>query len=250
MRILPALFATAAAFVGTAAPAAAQQPGVPAPEQAQAQGQTGSTVRQPTVADVRDNRVKQLVIFEGDTCPQSRDPNEVTICVTAPAGQRFRIPPNLREDPNALAGQSWTNQALALSYVGATGIGSCSTVGPGGFTGCAQQLINRAVAERRGRPEVNWARLIEQARQERLGQIGQQSAAAEQDADDNRRVQELHIREGETCPPSTQAVIITCTFPDGRPAPQQTPGEPQLPVGSAASRTPVPGPTPQSQPQD
>jgi hypothetical protein len=247
MRFLPALFATAAAFA--ALPAAAQQPGVPAPEQAQAQGQTGSAVGQPTAADVANLRLNQLIIFEGDTCPPSNG-DVINVCAILPRADRYRVPERLRTDPNSVAGQSWTNQAIALSYVGAGGIGSCSTVGPGGFTGCAQQLINRAVAERRGRPEVNWARLIEQARQERLGQIGQQSAAAEQDADDNRRAQELRIREGETCPPSTQAVIITCTFPDGRLAPQQTPGEPQLPVGSAASRTPVPGPTPQSQPQD
>lgn len=237
-HILPLLLAA----VAFAAPAAAQQPGVPAPEQARAQGEAGSTLPQPTVADVRDIRVNQLVIFEGDSCPQSRDANEVTICVTAPASQRFRIPENLREDPNPAAGESWTNRAIALSYVGRSGIGSCSPDGPGGWTGCTQQLINQAVAERRGRPEVNWARLIEQARQERLGQIGRQSAEAEQAADGDRRTQELHLREGQTCPPSTQAVIIVCTLPDGRPAPNQAPGEPVFPVGSG-TRAPVSGGT-------
>jgi hypothetical protein len=233
MRLLPVLLA--ASFL--ASPLAAQQPGVPNAEAARAQGQTGAATGEPTAADVADIRVNQLVIFEGDACPQSQDPNEVTICVTAPASERFRIPENLRGNPEAPENQSWTNRALELSYAGRTGVGSCSTVGPGGFTGCAQQLINQAVAERRGRPEVNWARLIEQARQERLSGIGLASAEAEAGAGGNRRLQELRIAEGQTCPPSTEAVVIVCTLPNGRPAPQQVPGEPELPIGG---RTPRP----------
>jgi len=219
-----------------ASPLAAQQPGVPSPEAAQARGQTGSTV-QPTAADVADLRVNQLVIFEGDTCPPSTE-ETINVCAVLPNQERFRIPENLRGNPNAPENQSWTNRAIELSYVGRTGIGSCSTVGPGGFTGCAQQLINQAVAERRGRPEVNWAALIEQARQERLGQIGQAAAQAELEAGGTRRVQELRLREGQLCPPSTQSVVIVCTLPDGRPAPQQEPGEPQLPVPGGTTPRP------------
>jgi len=32
--------------------------------------------------------------------------------------------------------------------VGRTGINSCSPVGPGGFTGCTEQLIKQAFTER------------------------------------------------------------------------------------------------------
>jgi hypothetical protein len=229
MRLLLSLLPAAAILA--AAPAAAQssQPGVPSPEQARALGQTGST--QPTTADVAGIRVNQVVIFEGDPCPQSTDPEVITVCAVLPNNQRYRIPENLRNDPNSPENQAWANQAIALSYVGATGTGSCSTVGPGGWTGCSQQLINQAVAERRGRPEVNWARLIEQARQERLAGINTASAQAEAEAGGSRRVQELRIRQGQLCPPSTEAVIITCTYPDGTPAPTQPAGEPVIPVG-------------------
>jgi hypothetical protein len=146
------LLAVPLCVAALATPAAAQigQPGVPSPETARAQGQTGPATT-PTVADVADLRVSQLVIFEGDTCPKSNDPREIVVCAVLPGQERFRIPENLRTDPNAPENQSWTNKAIALSYVGATGTGSCSTVGPGGFTGCNQQLINQAVAERRGR---------------------------------------------------------------------------------------------------
>jgi len=239
--LLPLLLAAAAAT-----PAAAQsgQPGVPVPEAARAQGTPGpATV--PTAADVGDLRVNQIFIYGNDPCPVSQDPEVINVCARLPDQDRYRIPENLRSDPNAPENQSWTNRALELSYVGRTGIGSCSTVGPGGFTGCAQQLINQAVAERRGRPEVNWARLIEEARQQRLSGINRASAEAEAEAGGNRRVQMLQIQPGQLCPPSTEAVILSCTYPDGTPAPTQPAGEPQLPVagGRETARPPVPAQT-------
>lgn len=219
MRISAALLAATL----LSAPLAAQQPGVPAPEQANAQA------GMPTAADVSDLRVNQLVIFEGDTCPPSVG-DTINVCAILPGSERYRVPENLRGDPNAPENQSWTNKAIALSYVGASGIGSCSTSGPGGMTGCNQQLINQAVAERRGRPEVNWARLIEEARQERLGGINRAAAEAEAEAGGTRRVQELRVRQGQLCPPSTESVIIVCTYPDGSVAPTQPAGEPQIPI--------------------
>jgi hypothetical protein len=222
MRIATALLA--ATLLG--APLAAQQPGVPAPEVANTRaGQPGA----PTTADVAGLRVNQLVIFEGDTCPPSQG-DTINVCAILPGSERFRIPENLRTDPGAPENQSWTNKAIALSYVGREGIGSCSTSGPAGFTGCAQQLINQAVAERRGGPQVNWARLIEEARQERLAGINTAAAQEELSAGGNRRVQELRIRQGQFCPPSTESVIIVCTYPDGTAAPTQPAGEPQIPI--------------------
>jgi len=237
---LPLILLAATAF---SAPLAAQssQPGVPAPEVANARAAAPQSAAEPTAADVANIRVNQLVIFEGDTCPQSTDPNEVTICVTAPASERFRIPENLRSDPNAPENQSWTNKAIELSYVGRGGTGSCSPDGPGGFTGCTQQLINQAVAERRGRPEVNWARLIEQARQERLGGINTAAAQAEVEAGGTRRVQQLRLQPGQFCPPSTEAVVLLCTYPDGTAAPTQPAGEPVIPIGGRVEpATPAP----------
>ncbi len=244
MRALLTLLAGPLCVAALAAPAAAQQPGVPSPETAQAQGQTGPAIA-PTAADVADLRVSQVVIFEGDACPKSEDPREIVVCATLPGSERFRIPENLRTDPNAPENQSWTNKAIALSYVGATGTGSCSPSGPGGWTGCNQQLINQAVAERRGRPEVNWARLIEQARQERLAGINTAAAEAEAVAGGNRRLRELRIQPGQLCPPSTEMVIISCTYPDGSPAPTQPAGEPVLPV--VGGRLQPVTPTPQRQ---
>lgn len=159
-----ALFAaaTAAALFG-ATPAAAQsqgQPGVAAP------------------AGPDDVRVNQLIVYGTDPCPVSAD--EITVCARRPEADRYRIPAPLR-DREGPASNSWANRALELQYVGRTGIQSCSTVGPGGATGCLTQLINQARAERQGADVVDWNALIEQARQERLSKIDEQSEAIERE---------------------------------------------------------------------
>lgn len=170
------------AFALLGAPAMAQQPGVPVPGAAQAQRTAGP----------EDIRVNQLIIYGDDPCPQSDDPNIVNICVTLDEGDRFRIPSNLRNDPNAPINQSWANRAIELSYVGRSGAESCSTAGAGGFSGCFNQMVAQARAERRNSDEVNWARLIEEARQARLSQID--AAAAEEEAAERRREAEAANR--------------------------------------------------------
>jgi len=168
MRIALAFVAAA----GLAAPALAQQPGVPVPEAAQAQSAAGP-------ADVR---VNQLIIYGDDPCPQSQDPNEVTVCARLPDGDRYRVPPNLRDNPNDPASQAWAGRAIELSYVGRTGTDSCSTVGAGGFTGCFNQIVSQARAERRGAGDIQWTRMIEEARQQRAARIDAEAQAAEEDA--------------------------------------------------------------------
>lgn len=169
---------TAAAL---AAPAVAQQPGVPAPEAAAAAPQQ-DTADGPDYGPV-EPRVNQLIIYGGDVCPPSTD-DVINVCATLPEEDRYRIPENLREDPNDPRRQSWANRAIELSYVGRTGTESCSTVGPGGFTGCFNQIVRSARAERAGRDEINWNRLIEEAREERLRRIDEE-AEAEEEADRN-----------------------------------------------------------------
>jgi hypothetical protein len=112
-------------------------------------------------------RINQVIVYGDDPCSASRDPDEITVCARLPEADRFRIPPNLRDNPNAPANQSWSNRATELAYVGRTGTDSCSTSGPGGFTGCLNQIINHAQAERRAAGDVNWTRMVEEARRDR-----------------------------------------------------------------------------------
>lgn len=148
----------------------------------------GSALLLPAAATAQDGavppeRVNQLILYGADSCPPSTD-EEIIVCARLPEDERFRIPPKLRGNPNDPAAQSWTNRAIELSYVGRSGIGSCSPAGPGGMIGCQNQIITQARAERAARDELNWARMIEEARQERLGRADAEARAAERNGDD------------------------------------------------------------------
>ena len=160
MRI--ALLAMTAAMA--ASPALAQQPGVPVPEAA-AEAQSRGT---PAL----DPRVNQLIVYGDDPCPQSSD-EEIIVCARLPENDRYRIPPSVRDNSDDPASQSWANRAVELSYVGRGGTDSCSPTGPGGFTGCFNQIVSQGRAERARAGDINWTRAIEQARQDRERRIGE-----------------------------------------------------------------------------
>ena len=120
--------------------------------------------------DEGGDRVNMVIVYGDDACPPSTD-DEIIVCARKPDADRYRIPEILRDNPNDPANDSWANRAIEMSYVGRTGIGSCSTVGPGGATGCYEQLVRQARAERATRDSVNWNQLIEEARQERLSRL-------------------------------------------------------------------------------
>lgn len=90
---------------------------------------------------------RQLIIYGNDRCPAG------TICVRAPESERYRIPQTMRqEEPLAPADQPWAARASSVSRAGAaSGTGSCSNSGAGGFTGCWNQMMKEARDERRGR---------------------------------------------------------------------------------------------------
>ena len=152
-----------------ASPALAQPPGVPVAHPA------------PPAAEPRIN---QVIVYGNDACTPSRDPNEITVCARFPEADRYRIPPNLRDNPNDPRNQSWTGRATELAYVGRTGTESCSTTGPGGFTGCLNQIINQATAERRAAGDVNWTRMVEEARRDREARLRAEAHEGDQQHQD------------------------------------------------------------------
>ena len=86
------------------------------------------------VAAARE-QVRRVVVYGAEPCPPSTA-DEIIVCARRPETERYRIPENLRNDPNDPANDTWTKRATELQYVGQSGIGSCSPVGPGGATGC------------------------------------------------------------------------------------------------------------------
>jgi hypothetical protein len=88
-----------------------------------------------------------LIIYGDDKCPTNADGNEIVVCVRRPAEERYRIPKDLRDQETKRENESWAVRQQDAMSVGATGIGSCSTVGPGGGIGCAAQEIRAGKAE-------------------------------------------------------------------------------------------------------
>jgi hypothetical protein len=125
----------AALFVVTAA-AAAMVP--PAPMSAQA----------PT-----SERITRVIVYGTDPCPRGPD-GEIVVCARRPDSERYRVPRELRDqvtadDPEST---SWAAKAESLEYVGRGGIQSCSTTGPGGASGCWNEMV-RAWRDDRRRPD-------------------------------------------------------------------------------------------------
>ena len=101
----------------------------------------------PAIAQGTDS-VSEIIVYGSDPCPRSTD-DQVVVCARKPEGERYRIPEKLRSSGPRQSRQAWANRARALETVGATGINSCSPVGPAGFTGCMTQVIKQARADAR-----------------------------------------------------------------------------------------------------
>ena len=105
-----------------------------------------ATLSVPASAQKSTDRVSEIIVYGNDPCPRSTD-DEVVVCARKPETERYRIPEKFRPSGPRQTREAWANKARALETVGATGINSCSPVGPAGFTGCLQQVIKQARAE-------------------------------------------------------------------------------------------------------
>jgi len=105
----------------------------------------------PAPAAAQDEKVRRLVVYGKDPCPRAQSGDEIVVCARRPETERYRIPKELRDsatedDPESA---SWAARAEALEYVGRTGIQSCSTVGPGGVSGCWNEMVRAWRRDRR-----------------------------------------------------------------------------------------------------
>jgi hypothetical protein len=111
-------------------------------------GLTAAAAQQPSGSN---QRLSQIIVYGDDPCPVSSG-DEIVVCARRPEDDRYRIPEPLRGS-NVSDNQSWAANARSLEYVGRTGIQSCSTVGPGGFTGCWEEMMRQAREDRRTNPQ-------------------------------------------------------------------------------------------------
>lgn len=101
----------------------------------------------PAAAQAQPN-IAEIIVYGNDPCPRSTN-NEIYVCNRRPEAERYRIPPNLRQSGTLQQMQSWAVRSKNLETVGATGINSCSPVGPAGYTGCLMKVIQEARGQRK-----------------------------------------------------------------------------------------------------
>jgi len=95
-------------------------------------------------------KVVSLIVYGNDPCPRSAQ-DEIVVCGREPESERFRIPKRFRDQKkkNAPAVEAWSNTVRELDYVSQRGLpNSCSPVGSNGATGCYEQFLAQARAER------------------------------------------------------------------------------------------------------
>ncbi|WCT72386.1 hypothetical protein PQ455_12140 [Sphingomonas naphthae] len=109
---------------------------------------------------------RSAVVFGNDPCPKPDSPDEIIVCSRQPENERYRLPKRFRGKPQeaeAVTG-SWANTARSLDQASAPMMpNSCSVVGSGGQTGCMQQFLAQARAQRAADKAAKAAADAEQA---------------------------------------------------------------------------------------
>jgi hypothetical protein len=98
-------------------------------------------------------RIRSVTLTAGERCPPSTG-DEVVVCYQG--GNPYRIPPGLRESAPSAANQSWVNRASSLDQVSRVAGGlpdTCSPIGTGGQSGCAQAANRAYAADKRQRTQ-------------------------------------------------------------------------------------------------
>ena len=106
----------------------------------------------PAPAAAQQGNVAEIIVYGNDPCPRSTD-DQVVVCARRPEAERYRIPEKLRPSGTRQQTEAWANKAHVIETVGATGINSCSPVGPGGYTGCLTKVIREAREQRQQQAE-------------------------------------------------------------------------------------------------
>lgn len=128
--------------------------------------------------DGGDDSYNMVIVYGDDECPQSTS-EQIVVCARKAEDERYRIPQNLRfsDSPD---NQSWAERVESFEMAGDFGTMSCSPTGAGGFTGCTQEMINAAYADKANDAGVRFGEIIAAERAKRLATIDE-DAAAEQE---------------------------------------------------------------------
>jgi hypothetical protein len=158
-------------------------------------------------------RVNQVVVYGDDPCPQAQG-DEIVVCGRLDESERYRIPEPLRNNPNDARNESWTSRVRSVERIGRFGTDSCSPTGLGGFTGCVNQLIADARAERNQQQGTSWTNAVSDARRERMQGFDAASEQVEQQLKQDEAEMAANRRPG-----ATTGSTSTDSTPDAEPLP-------------------------------
>lgn len=102
-----------------------------------------------SAVDSANKRIRSVVVYGDEVCPESKDPDEIVVCARRPEEERYRLAPSQRDAATKnRKNRAWGARAAELNTLGKTGTGTCTPVGPGGDTGCTLQMVKDAAEER------------------------------------------------------------------------------------------------------
>jgi hypothetical protein len=126
---------------------------MPAPAAPPAAGRPSMLRSDPPPGDGTQPRQRLVTVFGSEPCPKPTSADEVVVCARLPESEIYRIPEPLRRAENRQSVLQRNRSLLLGDGAGAAGgsIGSCSAVGPGGFTGCSQRQVDAWASDRTDR---------------------------------------------------------------------------------------------------
>ncbi|WFL78701.1 hypothetical protein P7228_06465 [Altererythrobacter arenosus] len=125
--------------------------------------------------DEGGEKVNMVIVYNENECPEAVG-DEIVVCEILVEADRYRIPETLRHSDNP-ENVAWSRRVESYKMIGAFGTMSCDPAGAGGFTGCTQQMIEAAYADRSESSKVRFGQLIAAAREDRLSTIDEDAAA-------------------------------------------------------------------------
>lgn len=169
----------------------------------------------PAAAQGEDGeKVNMVILYGDDQCPPSTV-ETINVCAYLPENDRYRIPEALRFD-DSVQNTAWARRVERYEMIDEFGAMSCSPTGAGGFTGCTQEMIEAAYADRREGSAVRFSRLIEAARAERLSTIDADAAAEQERVEQiERQYMERLERERQAPLPGDEEGEETPPDPNG-----------------------------------
>jgi hypothetical protein len=181
--------------------------------------------------DKAGDRVNMVIAYDESECPEQAAENEIVICEILVEAERYRIPRNLRASDSP-QNTAWSRRVETIRYIGDFGTMSCNPAGAGGFTGCTQQMINAAYADRAEGENVRFGQLIEEARQERLSTIDEDAAAEQSRVEQIEReyLERLERERDAPLPGEAQMPAIVDGTADASEEVEPTGAEPSAPA--------------------